>query len=116
MNAERRAKKEIVVRPISNKIKSVLEILKDNNYIGDFVEEKDARGGKLTISLIGAINNVNSIKPTFSVQKNSYEVFEKRFLPAKDFGILIVSTPKGMTTHIEAKKKKSGGKLIAYCY
>ena len=68
------------------------------------------------IYLIGKINNCNVIKPRFNVKNDNYEKFEKRFLLAKDFGIIIVSTPKGLMTHIEAKEKGIGGKLILYCY
>jgi len=31
-------------------------------------------------------------------------------------GILIVSTPEGVMSHIEAKKRGIGGKLLAYVY
>jgi len=31
-------------------------------------------------------------------------------------GLLIISTPKGVMTHEEAKKQKIGGRLIAYVY
>ena len=47
---------------------------------------------------------------------NKFEKFERRYLPAKDLGILFVSTPKGIMTHYDAKAKKLGGKLLAYCY
>ena len=57
-----------------------------------------------------------AIKPNFSVKKDGFEKFEKRYLPAKDFGVLIVSTSQGIMTHVEAKEKKLGGKLIAYVY
>ncbi len=45
-----------------------------------------------------------------------FEKFEKRFLPAKDFGFLILSTSKGIMTHLAAKEKSIGGKLLAYVY
>ena len=32
------------------------------------------------------------------------------------FGIILVSTPQGIMTHDQAKEKKTGGKLLAYCY
>ena len=44
------------------------------------------------------------------------EKFEKRYLPAKDFGILLVTTNKGVMTHEEAKKNHVGGKLLAYVF
>ena len=49
-------------------------------------------------------------------KKADFEKFERRYLPAKDMGILIVSTPAGIMTHVEAKKKGLGGRLLAYCY
>jgi len=45
-----------------------------------------------------------------------YEKWEKRFLPAFDFGLLIVSTSQGVMTHKEAREKGIGGRLIAYVY
>ena len=44
------------------------------------------------------------------------EKFEKRYLPAKGFGLIIVSTSKGLMTHVDAEEKNIGGKMIAYCY
>ncbi|MEM2907506.1 MAG: 30S ribosomal protein S8, partial [Candidatus Odinarchaeota archaeon] len=42
--------------------------------------------------------------------------WESEFLPSKDFGILVVTTPRGLMTHIEAREKKIGGRLLAYVY
>ncbi|MEM0506409.1 MAG: 30S ribosomal protein S8, partial [Thermosphaera sp.] len=40
----------------------------------------------------------------------------KRYLPAYNIGILIVSTPQGVMSHKEAVEKKTGGVLLGYCY
>ena len=48
--------------------------------------------------------------------KDEFEKFEKRYLPAKNFGILIVTTPEGIMTHNEAKERGIGGRLLAYMY
>jgi len=116
LNAEKIGKSECIIKPISKVIKRVFNIIKENNYIGDFREINDQRGNYIKINLLGRINKTGVIKPRFSVKQNSYEKFEKRYLLAKDFGIIIVSTSKGMMTHTEAKKKGLGGRLIAYCY
>lgn len=116
MNAEKLGRNTCIIYPTSSMIKKVLTILNENNYVGSFKETEDSKGNHLELNLIGAINKLGAIKPRFSVTKTGFESFEKRFLPAKDFGILIMSTPKGMMTHIEAKQKGYGGKLIAYCY
>jgi len=115
-NAEKVAKDTCVVRPVSKVTEKVLEIMKDNHYIGAYIKIEDGRGDQFRVNLIGAINKCGVIKPRFSVTTKEYEKFEKRFLPAKDFGVLIVSTSKGIITHIEAKEKHLGGKLLAYVY
>ncbi|MCD4666376.1 30S ribosomal protein S8 [archaeon] len=116
MNYEKIGKNECVVKPTSKFIVNVLKIMKDNKYIGDYKVVEDGRGGYLHINLIGAINKCGVIKPRLSFKKENLEKFEKRHLPAKDFGILIVSTNKGLMTHIECVKNNIGGKLVAYIY
>ena len=109
-------RKEITVGNNSKIIRKILGILNENNYVGEYKEIEDGKGRLLNISLLGNINKVGVIKPRFNVKKLEYEKFEKRFLPAKDFGIIIVSTSQGMMTHSQAKEKGLGGRLICYCY
>jgi small subunit ribosomal protein S8 len=116
LNKEKIGKKECVIRPSSKIIKAVLKIMNENNYIGSFEDIATKKGNLLKVNLLGNINKCGAIKPRYSVKKGSYEKFEKRYLPAKDFGIIFISTSKGIMTHIEAGKKNIGGKLLAYCY
>jgi small subunit ribosomal protein S8 len=104
------------IRPSSKLIKKVLDVMKNNNYLGELEEIKDGRGNILRIKLLGNINKCGVIKPRYSVKNDGFENFEERYLVARDMGILIVSTPLGIMTHNEAKKKHLGGKLLAYCY
>jgi small subunit ribosomal protein S8 len=116
LNCEKIGRHELTVNPSSSFTKEVLELLQKNLYLGE-CNEIDVHGGKaLTINLIGAINKCGVIKPRYAVKKENYTKFEKRFLPAKGFGILIVSTPQGLMSHEEAKEKNIGGRLIGYCY
>ena len=116
LNSEKSAKDTVNIRPVSKMLIKVLEILKDNNYIGEYERIEDGRGDLIRINLIGKINKCGVIKPRFAIKKDEFEKHEKRFLPARGFGILIVSTNKGLILHEEAKKQGIGGKLIAYCY
>jgi small subunit ribosomal protein S8 len=50
------------------------------------------------------------------LKTDEFEKWEKRFLPARGFGILLISTTKGIMTHEDAKKQHLGGKLLAYVY
>ena len=115
-NASLRRKSMLDVKPSSKLIEEVLNVLKTHRFIGDIEKIESPQGTMLTVNLISRINKCGSIKPRFPVGKASFESVEKRFLPAKDFGIIIVSTPLGVMTHTEAKKKNTGGRLLAYCY
>jgi len=116
MNSERLGKGECIINPVSIIIKKVFDIFNKNNYIGKYTETADSRGNYIKLNLLGRINKCGVIKPRYPITKNDFEKFEKRFLPAKGFGILILSTPQGIITNEEAKEKGIGGKLIAYCY
>ena len=116
LNNELIGKSECLIKPVSKVIKNILKVMKENNYIGDFKEAEDSRGNYIKLNLIGNINKCGVIKPRYSVKYNEFEKFERRHLPAKDIGILFVSTPKGIMTHYDAKSKKIGGRLLAYCY
>ncbi len=104
------------VTPTNRVLGGVLRILNEEGYCGAAEEVTAARGGATKINLLGTINSIGVIKPRFAVKWDGFERFEKRFLPAKALGVLIVSTSEGLMTHTQAKKKKIGGRLIAYCY
>ena len=114
-NAEKIGRRSCIV-PASSLIKNVLEVVKASGYIGGYEFVDDRKGGKFNVSLIGKINTSRAIRPRFSVSKNDYEKWEARYLPAKNFGILIVSTSKGVMNQNDANKKGLGGQLIAYVY
>ena len=114
--ATKSGKQECIVKPVSKVMVKVLEIMRDAKYIGSFEVTEDKFGGIVKINLIGALNKCGAIKPRFPVKIDNFEKFEKRYLPAKDFGFIIVSTSEGIMIHNEAKEKKIGGKIIAYVY
>jgi small subunit ribosomal protein S8 len=116
MNAEKIGRKECTINPSSKIIEKILTIMKENQYLGEFKKTESRQGSSLVLNLLNNINKCGVIKPRHSVKKDNYEKFEKRYLPAKGFGILIVSTPHGIITQEYAKKKESGGKLLAFVY
>lgn len=115
-NAEKIGKQSCLVKPVSKTVKVVLDIMKNNNYLGDIEYTDNKKGGIAKINLLGNLNKCGPIKPRYNIKKGEYEKFEKRYLPAKDFGFLIVTTSKGVMTHIEAKTNNLGGRLLAYFY
>lgn len=116
LNCEKLGRKICVVKPSSKMIKANLNILKQEGYVGEFKEVEDQKGNFVEINLLNNINKCGVIKPRYPITKEDYDKFEKRFLPSRNMGIIIVSTSQGLMTHKEAKEKLLGGRLIAYCY
>ncbi len=115
-NAEQVAKSEVAFNVNSKLIAEVLRVMNENGYIGKLEVVESLRMNSYKLNILGKINNCNAIKPRFAVKLEDFDKFEKRFLPAKNFGIIIISTSKGVMTLEEAKKINLGGKLLAYCY
>jgi len=115
-NAEIKGKGTCTVQPSSKLIGGVLNLLKEKGYIGEFERIDDGKAGIFQVKLLGNINNCGVIKPRYPVKRENLEKWESRYLPARDFGILILTTTQGIVTHAEAKKIGIGGKLLAYVY
>jgi small subunit ribosomal protein S8 len=110
------AKFTCLIQPCSKLLISILKKIKELGYIKEFEVIKDGRGGVVKIELSGRINKCRAVRPRHAVKISEMEKFEKRYLPARNFGYLIISTPRGIMTHVEAKSKGVGGKLLAYIY
>ncbi|MHA2229844.1 MAG: 30S ribosomal protein S8 [Candidatus Thorarchaeota archaeon] len=115
-NSELVGKPEIIVAPASSLIERVLQVMQIKGYIGEFERIDDGKSGRIRIQLMGRTNKCGVIKPRFPVKRDGFERFEKRFLPAFNYGILIVTTPNGVMSHDDAKKQGIGGRLLAYVY
>lgn len=115
-NAERVGNVQCVVKPASKLIGKVLGVMSEYGYIGEFEFIEDGRAGKFKIQLLGKMNDCGIIRPRYNLKKTEFEKFEKRFLPAAGFGILILTTPLGVMDHKTAIEKGTGGKLLAYVY
>ena len=50
------------------------------------------------------------------IKRDELDKWESRYLPARDFGLLILTTTEGIISNAEARKKGIGGKLLAYIY
>ena len=115
-NAETVGKHECYIKPSSKLIGRVLKIMQDGNYISQFEYIEDGRAGTFRVELNGSINSCGVIKPRYAVKKAELERYEARYLPAQDFGLLILTTTKGVINHTQAKKHGIGGRLLAFVY
>lgn len=115
-NAENVGRKTCTILPTSKIVEQVLAILNEVGYVGVFEKEEAVGGARLNLNLLAKVNNCGAIKPRTAIKFTEFEKFEKRFLPASNIGILVVSTSQGIMTNQEARKRKIGGALLAYCY
>ena len=115
-NAEVTGHMECVINPSSKLIGHVLKVMQEYGYIGNFEFVEDGRAGHFRVELIGNINRCGAIRPRFSARRSELEKYESRYLPAQDFGVLILTTTKGVLSHRQAKDEGVGGKLLAYVY
>lgn len=115
-NAESVRKKVVVVYPASKLAINVLRVLQKYGYVGEIEIIEDGRGDKIKIELLGRINRCGAIKPRFPVRRVEMLDFTKKYLPSRDLGILVVSTSKGLKSHVECLEKNIGGVLLAYVY
>jgi small subunit ribosomal protein S8 len=115
-NAGDTGKTEVTIEPASKLLGAMLRIMQDAGYIGGFEFIDDGRGGQLKVHLTGKINKCGAITPRFSVQLAEMEYWEKQYLPGKNFGILMISTSRGVLSHEQARKEGIGGELLGYVY
>ena len=110
MNAKKARKKFVNLKRHSKFLLNILEVMKKLGYL-DYKTE----GTDLEVE-IKNLNECKAVKPRYNVKTEEIEKYIRRFLPARDFGFLIVSTSKGLMTHSEAIEKNIGGGIIAYIY
>lgn len=115
-NAEVVGKRQVVIWPVNRLTYYVLRVLQRYGYVGEIEYVDDGRGGKYIVQLLGKINDISPIKPRYPVKYREIVQWEQKFLPARQIGILIISTSQGVMSHLEAKERKIGGVLLAYVY
>lgn len=115
-NAEQAGKFDVYLSPASKLLGSVLDIMQSSGYVGEIEKNDDGRGGNFIVQLRGAINQCGVVKPRHSVRRQEFDKWEGRYLPAQDFGLLILTTNSGIMHHKDAKESRIGGKLLAYVF
>jgi ribosomal protein S8 len=110
MNAKKARKTEVVVNKHSKLLIKILDIAKQNGYLDYSID-----GTKLTIKII-KLNEIKAVSPRYTFSIYKINKYVERFLPARNFGFIIVSTNQGLMKHTEAREQNLGGCLIAYMF
>ncbi|XP_059737991.1 small ribosomal subunit protein uS8-like [Bos taurus] len=114
-NAEKRGKRQVLIRPCSKVIVRFLTVMK-RGYIGEFEITDDHRAGKIVVNLTGRLNKCGVISPRFDVQLKDLEKWWKNLLPSRQFGFIVLTTSAGLMEHEEARQKHTGGKILGFFF
>jgi small subunit ribosomal protein S15Ae len=111
-NAERRGKRQVLIRPGSKVIIQFLKVMQRRGYIGEFEFIDDHRSGKIIVNLLGRLNKCVAICPRFDVALRDLEDWQAKLLPSRQFGYVVLTTSSGILDHEEARAKDTAGKIL----
>jgi small subunit ribosomal protein S15Ae len=69
-NAEKRGKKQVLLRPSSKVLIKCLSLMMKHGYIGEFEFVDNHRSGKIVVELNGRLNKCGAISPRFDIAAN----------------------------------------------
>jgi small subunit ribosomal protein S15Ae len=115
-NAEKRGKRQVLLRPSSKVLTRFLTVMMKHGYIGEFEIVDDHRGGKIVVNLTGRLNKCGVISPRFDVGIQDIEKWTNNLLPSRQFGYIVMTTSGGIMDHEEARRKHLGGKILGFFF
>lgn len=116
INAEKRGKRQVLIRPSSKVVLRFLRLMQKHGYIGEFEVVDDHRSNKIVVDLNGRLNKCGVISPRFDIKVDQLEHIATTLLPSRQFGYVVVTTTYGIMDHEEARKRHVGGKLLGFFY
>ena len=109
------ARKPEVLMPSTKVLVAIATVLKDEGYIGEFQVIEQEPQNKLRIELRYGADKKHSIREIRRISKPGLRVYAgKDAIPRvkSGLGIDIVSTPQGVLTGYEARRRGIGGEVL----
>jgi len=116
INAEKRGKRQVLIRPSSKVVIRFLRLMQKHGYIGEFEVVDDHRSNKIVVDLNGRLNKCGVISPRFDIALEGLDQVTTNLLPSRQFGFVVLTTTYGILDHEEARKRHVGGKLLGFFY
>ncbi|KAJ0090593.1 hypothetical protein Patl1_13418 [Pistacia atlantica] len=114
VNAERRGKSNVELKPISTVMSSFLNIMKYRGYIKDFQVYDPHRVGRITVQLLGRVKDCRALTYRQDIKAKNIEEYTTRTLPTRQWGYVVITTPDGVLDHEEAQRRNVGGQVLGY--
>ena len=110
---------ETVEMPASTLKTAILNVLKNEGFIVDFVTKSENNKSVTTVTLKYTDTNERVIKGLKRISKPGlifYAQADEIPTVLNGLGIAVISTSKGVMTDKEARKNKIGGEVLAYIW
>ena len=85
INAEKRGKRQVLIRLFSKVIVRFLTVMMKHGYIGKFEIIDDHRARKTAVNLTGRLNKCGVISPRYDVQLKDLEKWQNNLFPSRQF-------------------------------
>ncbi|XP_065848381.1 small ribosomal subunit protein uS8my [Euphorbia lathyris] len=114
VNAEKRGKATVELKPISTVMSSFLNIMKDRGYIKNFQVFDPHRVGRITVELQGRVKDCRALTYRQDIKAKEIEEYRLRTLPTRQYGYVVITTPDGVLDHERAMERNVGGQVLGY--
>ncbi|KAF3485219.1 hypothetical protein F2Q69_00052130 [Brassica cretica] len=139
VNAEKRGKASVELKPVSTVMSSFLRIMKEKGltfllvllssgpfgncnvyvctgYIKNYQVHDPHRVGRITVDLQGRVNDCKALTYRQDLKAKEIDQYTERTLPTRQWGYVVVTTPDGILDHEEAIKRNGGGQVLGFFY
>lgn len=110
-----KAQKQSVTIDYSRVKQNILEVMKEKSFIHDFTVEEEGKHKIINIKLSNKRQELHLKRISKPGQRIYVKTNELRSVKS-GLGIMILSTPKGIMSNLEAKKQHLGGEILCEVY